>query len=413
MKPRGITPRILESLNDSPVVYLQGARQTGKSTLVQAIAEEQHPARYLTLDDATTLAAAHEDPQAFVNGFREPMIIDEIQRVPELALAIKTVVDKRRDPGRFLLTGSASVLLLPKVSESLAGRIEIHTLWPFSQGELTGTKERFIDEAFESDFDASVSVSTSHRSDLIARIVQGGYPVVAERRSHDRRRAWFGSYITTILQRDVRDMASIEGLTAMPRLLSLLASRAGALLNYAELSRSLSMPQTTLKRYMTLLETTFLVQLLPAWSSNLGKRLVKSPKIMLVDSGLLCHLTGSDVTRLGDNPTLLGDKLENFVVMELRKQSGWSRIRPALFHFRTSVGIEVDIVLESASGDVVGIEVKASTAVKPHDFSGLKALRELIGARFKRGIVLYLGSEPLPFGRDLLALPVSAIWGGG
>ncbi|MFH1142976.1 MAG: ATP-binding protein [Candidatus Eisenbacteria bacterium] len=412
MKNRHLAPSLLASLRDSPVVFLQGARQTGKSTLVQALAEDRHPARYLTFDDASVLASAQEDPQAFISGLRGPAVIEEVQRAPELAFAIKVAVDRRRDPGRFLLTGSASVLLLPKIAEALVGRVEIHTLWPFSQGEIGGQEERFIADVFAADFNPSIPVVSDDDLGLAARLLRGGYPVAMERPGQDRRRAWFGSYITTILQRDVRDLASIEGLTAMPRLLALLASRAGSLLNYSELSRSLSMPQTTLKRYMTLLETTFLVQMLPAWSSNLGKRLVKSPKMFFVDTGLLCHLIGLDSRHFTEDRSVLGHVLENFVVMELRKQISWSAGHPEMFHFRTANGNEVDIVLESPGGELVGIEVKSSTTIKGDDFRGLRGLRDLVGTRFKRGIVFYPGSELLAFGPDLLGVPLPILWSG-
>lgn len=410
MIPRGLTVSLLQSLRDSPVVFLQGARQTGKSTLVQALAAGKHPARYLTLDHAGVLAAAREDPQAFVAGLSGPTIIDEMQRAPELASAIKASVDARREAGRFLLTGSASVLLLPKISDALVGRVEIHTLWPFTQGEILGRPERFIDDLFSRDYSPASRPGGGDRNDLIDRIVLGGYPGVLQRRGHERRRAWFGSYITTLLQRDVRDISNIEGLTAVPRLLSLLGARSGSLLNSAEVSRSLSMPVSTLKRYMALLETTFLVQLLPAWSSNLGKRLVKSPKVLIVDSGLLCHLIGADAKRLAADATLLGHVLESFVVMELRKQQGWSRVRPEIYHYRTATGGEVDVVLETPAGEIVGIEVKASSTVKAGDFKGLKALRDLVGRRFRRGIVLYPGREPLAFGANLMALPLATLW---
>jgi len=409
MIKRNIAGILLEALADSPVVLLNGARQTGKSTLVQWLSEGQHPARYLTMDDATVLAAAAEDPTGFIQGLKGPVILDEIQRVPALFPPIKVEVDRHRTAGRFLLTGSANVLLLPDLSESLSGRMEILTLWPFSAGELGSVTETFIDMAF-SGRPLLLPASSLSRSELFRRIVAGGFPEAVQRTTPRRRRAWFGSYITTILQRDVRDLANIEHLTALPRLLALLAARATTLLNLSELSRSAGLAQSTLKRYMALLETTFLVQLLPPWSANLGKRLVKSPKILLSDAGLMAHLLG-----LGNGPAGLGSHvagplLENFVAMELRKQAAWSETQPQMFHFRTQTGQEVDIVLEDARGRVVGVEVKAASSVSASDFRHLKALREALGDRFIRGVVLHTGSEGVPFSGDLLALPVSALW---
>lgn len=406
---RNITPTLLEALSDSPVVLLNGARQTGKSTLAQWLTEEHYPARYVTLDDFTVLAAAREDPAGFLSGLEKPVVLDEVQRVPDLFLAIKADVDRYRQAGRFLLTGSADVLLLPQLSESLVGRIEILTLWPFSQGELENTREAFVDAVFSEAMPTQVDDHID-KSELIRRMVIGGYPEAIVRKSETRRNAWFGSYITTITQRDVRDLANIERLTALPRLLSLLAARAASLLNYAEFSRSLGLPQTTLKRYLTLLEMTFLFQTLPAWSANLGKRLVKSSKILLNDTGLIAHLLGLNAQRLESNVELLGPLLENFVTLELGKQMTWSQVQPQLYHFRTQTGQEVDILLEDAAGRVVGVEVKASSTVNPRDFQGLRLLSDALGARFLRGVVLYTGNESVPFASNLYAMPISALW---
>ncbi len=406
---RNITAKLLEALADSPVVLLTGARQTGKSTLVQALAQKEFPARYLTLDDATVLAAAREDPTSFIANLEKPVILDEIQRAPELFLALKAHVDRQRRPGQFLLTGSADPFLLPRLSESLVGRIEILTLWPFSQGELQGVQEGFIDALFASQPSLMPGEHTD-RADLFSRLQTGGYPEAVARSSPDRRNAWFRAYVTTITQRDVRDMANIEHLSVLPRLLSLLAARATALLNYTELARSLALPQSTLKRYMSLLEATFLYQPLLAWSANLGKRLVKAPKILLDDTGLLAHLIGLADDRLEFDPTLFGSLLENFVAMELRKQIGWSKSMVQLYYLRTQTGHEVDLLLEDAAGRVVGIEVKAAATLGARDFRGLQLLRESLGTRFLRGVVLYTGRESVPFGPNIQALPVSALW---
>lgn len=225
-----------------------------------------------------------------------------------------------------------------------------------------------------------------------------------------RRRAWFGSYITTILQRDIRDLANIEGLTELPRLLSLLAARATSLLNFSELSRSLAMPQSTLKRYITLLETTFLIEFLPAWSGNLGKRLVKSPKLVMTDTGLMSYLLGLADSRVAAESHIAGPLLEDFVVMELNKQISWSETQPQLFHFRTQAGQEVDLLLEYASGQIIGVEVKASATLGAGDFRGMKVMAESLGKRFIRGLLLYLGREVVPFGANLHALPIGSLW---
>ena len=409
MRGRHATGALLDALHDTPAVYLQGARQTGKSTLVRTVAERRHPARYLTLDTAAVLAAASNDPEGFVAGLERPVVIDEVQRAPALALAIKAAVDADRHPGQFLLTGSASVMSLPALSDSLAGRMELHTLWPFSQGELADVRETFVDRVFAERLVTPDTVPNTEKS-LVERMCTGGYPEIQTRRGHARRQAWFDSYVDAILQRDVRELANIERLSELPRLLALLASRAGELLNFADLARTLGIPQTTLKRYMTLMEMTFLVRLLPARFSNLGKRLAKAPKLLLADTGLLTHLVEADENRLRRNRTLLGHVLENFVAMELIKQLGWSERRCRLFHFRTESGVEVDLVLEDRAGRLVGVEVKSAATVRQQDFRGLETLARLTGDRFARGVVLCTGTTVVPFGRNLFALPVSQLW---
>jgi hypothetical protein len=406
---RNLTPEILSAVADRPVVLLHGARQTGKTTLVQSLARQEYPARYVTLDDAAVYAAARTDPFGFISGFDGPVVLDEVQRAPELFIAIKRLVDSIRTPGRFLLTGSAHALFLPKLSESLAGRMQVLTLWPFSQGELEEGVEGFIDTLFA----GKLPPPPGHRKaedDLHDRIGRGGFPEPAAMDSDDRRRAWFGSYVTAILQRDIRELAHIDGLEVMPRLLAILASRPMGLLNFAELSRISGLTQSTVKRYVALLEATFLVQTVPAWFANIGKRLTKSPKIVMADAGLAAHLLGMNSQRLLEDRNLFGPLLEGFVGMELKKQCGWSRVKPGLFHFRSHEGSEVDFILEEPGGRLVGVEVKASTVVAGADFKGLRYLADRVPKRFHRGVVLYTGNEMLPFGPKLHAVPVGALW---
>lgn len=411
MLRRHLLSGLRSALSDTPVVLVHGARQTGKTTLTRIVAEERPVRRYVTLDDSTVLAAASADPAGFIAGLDGPVVLDEVQRAPALFPAIKAEVDRRRDPGRFLLTGSANVLLVPKISESLAGRVELLTLWPLSQGEIEGHVETFVDDLFRERLPRAAPAARSGPS-LIDRIVRSGYPEPLTRTTAERRSAWFSSYITTILQRDVRDLANIEGLADFPRLLALIASRTAGLLNFADLSRSLSMPQSTLKRYVSLLEATFLVVTIPAWSSNQGLRLSKSPKIILADTGLACHVLGMDKARLKIDGNARGALLENFVAMELIKQATWSKAKPKIFHFRTTPGKEVDLVFEDKAGRLVGVEVKSSASVKGDDFNGLRALRDAAGKKFVRGVVLYDGSEVVTFEAGLAAMPLSSMWSG-
>lgn len=404
MLRRHITETLTAALRDTPVVLLIGPRQAGKSTLVQTLVP---PDRYVTLDDATVLAAAQRDPAGVLAPFTELTVVDEVQRAPDLLLAVKVAVDRRRGPGRFLLTGSANVLLVPRVADSLAGRMEILDLYPLSQGEIEGRREGFLDAVFGHRLPRAPGAPD--RADVVHRILRGGYPDVYGR-SEGRRRRWFTSYITAVLQRDVRDLANIEKLTALPSLLALLAARTGGLLNLADVGRGTTgLPYATLQRYMALLQTTFLVRLIPAWATNLGSRVTKAPKLAFVDTGLAGTLLHATETHLPADAIRWGALLENFVVVELLKQIAWQPDAPQLFHFRTPKGAEVDVVLER-DGHVVGVEIRASQTVTADDFRGLKALADLAGRRFHRGLVLHLGHQVVSFGSRLDAVPLTALW---
>jgi len=404
---RNIENAIQQAMADTPVVLLNGARQTGKTTLAQALATTTG-AQYFTFDDAATQGLASGDPAGFIRNLPGSVVLDEIQKAPDLFPAIKLAVDQDRRAGRFLLTGSANVLTLPHLSESLAGRMEIIPLFPFSAGELAGSREGFLSRVFEGALAKPPPRSAS--DDLPTRLARGGYPEASQRQDDDRRAAWFASYISTLLQRDVRDLARVEALHALPNLLKLLAARASGLLNLADVGRDAGLPHTTLTRYLALLETVFLVHRLPAWSPDLGKRLVKAPKLHLVDTGLACHLIGANARRLAEDRPLLGRLLETFVVGELRKQVSWTDPRTTLHHFRTTAGSEVDVILEQADGTVAAIEVKASATVGASDFAALQALRNRLGARFRAGIVLYLGDRIIPFGDHLWLAPLPVLW---
>lgn len=412
MKRRHIRARLEEALGDTPVVLLNGARQTGKSTLARQVVEERGSGRYLTLDDAAVLRAARRAPAELLADLDEPAVIDEVQRAPELFLAIKVAVDRRRAPGRFLLTGSANPLLLPRIADSLAGRMEIQTLWPLSEGEIEGVREGFIDAAFGDQRPPS-GLPVLHRGGVVRRILRGGYPEVTERPAADRRAAWFNNYVVTMLQRDVRDLASIDVLSTMPRLFALLAARTMTVLNVAGLARDLGVPLTTLTRYLTLLRATFIVDTIPGWSANLGSRVLKTPKLVMNDTGLVAAQLGLDEHALEREPHLLGPLLENFVAMELRKQAGWNRTRITFYHLRMKTGQEVDLVLEDPRRRIVGIEVKATRHPTVEDLAGLRHLATVAKGRFHRGYLLHLGEQTVPYGGGLYGVPISALWSWG
>lgn len=405
--PRHATAEVKRALSDTRVVLINGARQVGKSTLAGQVLRGNRRARLLTLDDEPVLAAARADPVSFVR-HDGTLLIDEVQRVPELFLAIKAAVDRDRRPGRFLLTGSAQVLSLPRLSDSLAGRMEIVELWPFSQGELRRHRERFIDELLAGGERLQMKGSLEKRS-YLELAVAGGFPEAVARRT-DRRSRWFQSYVQTLIQRDVRDLAEIERLGDLPRILRLVAARTANVINVDSLARDSRVPTTTLRRYLTLLETTFMVHQVPAWSNNKTTRVVRSPKIFMIDSGVAAHLLGATAVGLARPTGNAGQILETFVVMELRRQLGWSEERATLHHLRTKEHLEVDAVLEAADGRVAGVEVKAAATVTSADFAGLRYLANKAGPAFVAGAVLYTGTEPLGFGGNLFALPISIIW---
>ena len=405
---RHLTPILEAALDDTPVVLVVGPRQAGKTTLCRLVAEPRG-ARILSLDDAATLAAAGTDPAGFIAALDTPVVLDEIQKAPALLPAIKLAVDRSREPGRFLLTGSVDVLGLPRVSESLAGRMEVLTLWPLSQAEILGRPEGFIGAVFGAGAPVHAGPGEG-RAEIIELALRGGYPEVLGRKRPERRRAWFGSYLTTILERDVRDISQIGGLTELPRLLAVLAARSSSLVNISELSRTLGLPHTTLTRYLALLESAFLVRRIPAWAGNRARRATKMPRVLIPDTGLLGYLAGLTPSRLSEDSTAIGPLFESLVASELLKQLTWSDTHAELFHFRTHAGREVDLVLERDDGRIVGVEVKAAASVAGSDLKGLEELRKVAGKRFHRGIILYTGRATLPFGPDIWALPLSAVW---
>ena len=404
--PRQIQARIAEALTDTPVVLVAGPRQAGKTTLVRQ--EAEHGMRYLTLDDELTLLSAREDPAGMIRSL-DRAVIDEIQRAPQLLLAIKKSVDEDRRPGRFLLTGSANLMALPSMADSLAGRMETLTLLPLSQSEVRSRTANWIDAAFAGrilETDAPVLGEA-----LVETVLRGGYPEAISRTSARRRTVWARQYIDAIIQRDVKDIASIDKLDQLPRFLRALAQVSGQMCNYTRLGGQVGLDSKTVARYIGIFEQMYLLRRVEAWSSNRLKRVVKTPKVQFIDAGLLATLTDLDAAEIHRDRSRFGNMLETFSYGELLKHATTADGDYHLLYYRDIDQFEVDVVIENAAGLLLGVEIKAAATVKESDLRGLKKLASVAGDQFKMGILLYDGKETMPLGDRLWAAPLSSLWG--
>jgi len=402
-------PLLTEALQDTPVVLIHGPCQCGKTTLARTVGDAAGYA-YISFDDDVLRASVLADPVGFVADLPDKVVLDEVQRVPELFTALKVAVDRDRRPGRFILTGSANVLLVPRLADSLAGRMEILRLHPLAQSELAAKQPDFLDALFGDGFKSKQQARLG--KELAERIAASGYPAALARPSSRRRVTWYRDYIETLVQRDVRDMARISSLDVLPRLLALAAGHTARLLNVADLASPFQLSRPTIRDYVTLLARVFLLEELPPWHNNRLSRLVKTPKLHLGDTGLACALLGVDAAALWANRTLLGQLLETFIFQELRRQASWRDSPIAFYHFRDKDGVEVDIVMEGSGQRVAGIEVKAAATVTSNDFRGLRKLQESARGRFAGGVVLYDGETTVPFGDGLFAVPIRSLWNG-
>ena len=404
--PRWIEPRIDEALLDTPVVLLAGPRQAGKTTLVRQFAKRG--LHYLTLDDELTLLSAREDPVGMIRNL-DRAVIDEIQRVPQLLLAIKKSVDEDRRPGRFLLTGSANLMVLPAVADSLAGRMETLMLLPLSQSEIENRPANWVDRVFTGEILTTNPPVLG--SNLVERVLRGGYPEAVARPTEKRRTAWARQYSNAILQRDVRDIAEIDKLDQLPRFLRALAQTAGQMCNYSELGGEVGLDGKTVSRYISVFEQMYLLKRIDVWARNRLKRVVKTPKLQFIDSGLLGVLTNIGHKDVELDKTGYGHILESFVFGELLKHTTTSDDDYRLLYYKDADKFEVDVVIENSAGQLVGVEVKASATVKERDLRGLKKLASLAGDQFTAGVLLYDGDETMPLGSNLWAAPLSTLWG--
>ncbi len=404
---RSIQPQVLEALTDTRVVFIAGARQVGKSTLAQQIARTGHPAEELSLDVRATRDAALADPEGFIAGLQGPTFIDEVQRAPDLLLAIKRAVDRDLTPGRFLLTGSANPLTASKVKDALTGCMETIPLWPLAQSEIHGSAGNFVDALFAAE-PPRVAGAPVGREAFVEVVAAGGYPE-ARARGGRRRARWFASYLDTTIDRDLREISDARKLHEIPRLLRLLASQAASILSYRAVAAKLDLTHDTVREYIGLLQTVFLVRLLPAWRPGIGAREVHAPKAYLVDAGLLAHLLGADERRIAADDQITGKVLENFVVTEVLKHADWAATDSSAYHYRQRED-EVDLLLENRVGEIVGIEVKAAASIDRKDLRAMEKLRDSRGARFKAGVVVCTCEQTIPLGDRLWAVPLSGLW---
>ncbi len=405
---RRIRPIVLEALRDARVTLIAGARQVGKTTLSMEIAASDHPMRTLTLDDGPTRAAALEDPIGFLAGLDTPVLIDEIQRAPDLLLEIKQAVDRDPTPGRFLLTGSANVLSSKRIIDTLTGRIDRIRMWPLAQTEILGGELNIVDELFAGRA-PQVTGATVGRGAFSAIVAAGGYPEARSRTTGRSRERWFEDYIVTALERDLSEIADARRADDMGRLLRLVASQSANLLSYRAIGRRLEMHHDTVQAYVTLLEQMFLLQRLPPWRPGLGARESSRPKVYICDSGMLAHLLGADIERIEHDDQVTGKACETLVAVELLKHASWAHSTIRLHHYQRERE-DIDFVLENRAGEIAAIEVKARASLQSRDWKWLAALRDARGERFKSGIVIYAGEQTIPLGDRLWAVPYAGLW---
>ena len=411
---RNIDEEIRHVLTVSRVGAILGPRQAGKSTLAQSLATDGLLNDYCNLDDKGLLSRALFDPDGLMADLNRPAVVDEIQRAPDLLPAIKAIVDRDNSRGQFLITGSANLITSRVVADALPGRVIYVNLWPLSQGEIEGRRDDLIAQLLAGEAPRLRDEPTG-RKPHAERVVRGGFPDTYSQTDQDRAR-YFESYVRTVMGRDLPDIADVRTPPdVLERLLRLFAARSGYLASFANIAEKLEVSPATVKAYTALLEELFVIYRLRPWSRNLGSRHVKTPRLFLIDTGMMSALIGADAKRYAaiDQGDLAGMLLETFVVMELVKQRTWSKERVDLYFYRDTHQREVDVVIETPAGDVAGVEVKAAASLGRADTRGLRFLRDKLGERFKAGVVLYTGARTLRMGERIWAVPLRGLWAGG
>lgn len=407
--PRHAEAQVLEALGDTRIVAVEGPRQAGKSTLCTKIASAQDM-RAATLDDANTRRGAIDDPQGFTAALGERAFIDELQRVPELVLTLKMAVDRDPRPGRYLVSGSASLLLSPRIGDSLAGRIERVPLRPFTQAEIERrTVPSWLDALWEGAGPPYVESEREGKAAHAQRIAAGGFPA-AIARPERRREAWFGDYIAALAARDVPDIVDIRRPDLLPTLLIHLAAGSGSLISLRPIAQALAADEKTVRAYVRLLELLHLVISVPAWAPGFAGRAVRTPRLFVEDTGLMTYLLNADATRITQDDALGGRAYESFVAMELARLLPHTETAPTMRHWRGAHGEEVDVVLENRAGKLIAIEIKAGATVRQGALRGLKRFKALTGDRFVAGLVLCTARQTTPLGQDIWAVPIETLW---
>lgn len=408
MFERFIKNKIFNALEDTPVVYIMGPRQSGKTTIVNDIIDDNW--KYVSFDDSAQLNIAKADPVGFIRELSKnhPVVLDEVQRLPEIFVSIKQAVDENRTPGKFILTGSANALLLPTLSDSLAGRMEMLKLTALSECEILATQPTFLAKILKNEAPSANQIRVKEH--LIDRIVTGCFPEPVQRSNEERIQAWYDNYLLSLIQKDIKDIGHIEHHGEMAKLLSILCLYSANLINYTQLGGKLELHRATAKKYTALLEQLFLIENLPAWHTNLSKRLIKTPKLHITDTGIICSARGLTTQIIKQKPDLLGALTETFVYNELKKQANFINAKLDFYHYRDKSGHEVDIILENNFNEIIGIKVKAAASINHKDFQGLIQLKEMVGDQFKIGILLYDGDHTSAFGDRLFAVPIGALW---
>lgn len=408
---RYIQNRLMQALGGSPLVFLNGPRQAGKSTFVQTLSKSTFPAEYVTFDSTAQMISASYAPETYLRERKGALIIDEVQLVPDIFRALKGVIDDLRQQhsdkvvGQFLLTGSANIMALPKLSDPLVGRMNLLTLYPLSGAEIAQGKGDFVARLFAKDFTPCDGKYQLHNI-----IGASTFPEISGVDAHSRTN-WFDGYLITLVQRDVKMLAEIQKLNVLPNLLRILANRAGGLVNDADIARDVGLNPVTTRNYKTLLQMLFLTFEVPPWYRNMGKRFVKATKGYMIDTLMICHLLQYELDDLARNrPEIFGHILENFVATELLKLISFHGETVNLFHFRTSDNKKVDFVLEKPNGHLVAVEVKSRDTITPSDLKGMETLRQLTGHHFVCGIILYRGRDVIPFGKNVWAVPICNLW---